>query len=232
MGFIPARSGSKGVPGKNLKMLHGKPLLAYTAEAALKSSFLDMVLLSTDSQQYAEAGRAMGLQVPFLRPAALAQDTTPTLPVIQHALNTLAEAGEVFDAVCLLQVTAPFRKKGFIDEAISVFYLRGSDSLLSVLPVPHEYNPHWTFEPEAASGLLHIATGEKEIIKRRQDLPKAFIRDGSIYLTKTSVLLDKNSVYGDSVAYIESDPGFQCNIDTVADWEKAEQRVAHLLPSL
>ena len=232
LGFIPARSGSKGVPGKNLKLLHGKPLLGYTAEAALKSAYLDMVLLSTDSEQYAEAGRAMGLHVPFLRPTELAQDTTPTLPVIQHALRALADSGEVFDAVCLLQVTAPFRKKGFIDEAIEKFCTHGADSLLSVLPVPHEFNPHWTFETDAATGLLRIATGEAEIIKRRQDLPKAFFRDGSIYLTKTSVLLEKNSVYGESVAFVESDSRFQCNIDTAADWEKAERLVADILPFL
>jgi N-acylneuraminate cytidylyltransferase len=120
------------------------------------------------------------------------------LPVIQHALGWLAAQGRHYDAVCLLQPTNPFRPVGFINRAISQFMQSGADTLISVLPVPLEFNPHWVFEPDA-DGLLKIATGETTIIPRRQELPKAFYRDGSIYLTKTEVLLSKNALLGESI---------------------------------
>src|SRR6185437_13209048 len=107
LGIIPARGGSKGVPRKNIKLLAGKPLLAYTAEAALKVPSLSSVILSTDDPEIAETGKQLGLSVPFLRPSELAGDTTPTLPVVQHALNFLKTSGEEYDAVCLLQATNP-----------------------------------------------------------------------------------------------------------------------------
>ena len=224
LGIIPARSGSKGVPKKNIRFLAGKPLIQYTAEAALKSNGISSVILSTDSEEIASIGKQIGLSVPFLRPAELAADTTPTLPVIQHVISSLQNLGEYYDAVCLLQVTSPFRPDRFIDEAIEKFTMSGADSLISVLQVPHEFNPHWVFESKA-DGLLRIATGEQEIIKRRQDLPKSYYRDGSIYITKTEVIMEQNSLYGQRIAYIESNPEYYCNIDTLKDWEIAEQMV-------
>lgn len=220
LGLIPARGGSKGIPGKNIKPLAGKPLLAYTAEAALQSDLLVKTILSTDDEAIAEVGNLFGIDVPFLRPSEFAQDGSPTLGVILHALEFLENSGQHFDAVCLLQPTTPFRTEGFVDEAISRFVQSDADSLVSVLPVPHEYNPHWTFEADD-SGLLKIATGERTIIPRRQELPQAWHRDGSVYITKTDVL-KSGSLYGNSVAYIENDPKSHVNLDTQADWEKAE----------
>jgi N-acylneuraminate cytidylyltransferase len=149
--------------------------------------------------------------------------------VIIHALKFFAEKGEEFDAVCLLQVTTPFRRKGLIDEAIQKFIETQADALVSVLPVPHEFNPHWVFEPNA-EGLLSISTGEEKIIPRRQDLPPAFFRDGSIYLTKTNVLLNQNSLYGEKLAFILGDMESHVNLDTMGDWEKAENLVKKLFP--
>src|SRR5262245_13926725 len=120
LGLIPARGGSKGVPRKNIKPLAGKPLLNYTAEAALSSQKLTRVILSTEDEEIAEVGRACGIEVPFLRPAELAQDTTPTLPVVQHALQFLEAMGSHFDAVCLLQPTNPFRRTVDIDNCIEL----------------------------------------------------------------------------------------------------------------
>ena len=144
-----------------------------------------------------------------------------------HALNLLESKGRNYDAVCLLQPTSPFRQPGFIDEAIKKFINNDSDCLLSVLKVPHEYNPHWTFL-ENENGTLKIATGENEIIKRRQDLPNAYFREGSIYITKTAILREKHSFYGESIGFIESDPNYFCNIDTMKDWEIAEQKALQL----
>ncbi|WGK63808.1 acylneuraminate cytidylyltransferase family protein [Croceiramulus getboli] len=221
LGLIPARSGSKGIPGKNTKILNGKPLVQYTVESALAATSLTKVILSTDDPQYMDLGKSLGVEVPFQRPRELAQDHTPTLPVIQHALQYLHEQGEQFDAVCLLQLTTPFRPKGFIDRAIKKFEAGAYDALVSVLPVPDSYNPHWVFEER--NGELELATGDSEIIPRRQDLPPAYHRDGSLYLTRTEVLLEQNSLYGQRLGFLESDPEWYVNIDTPADWEKAER---------
>lgn len=221
LGIIPARGGSKGVPRKNIKLLGNKPLLQYTSDVALKSNLIDTLLLSSDDDQIIKVGKSLGIEVPFKRPLDLAIDTAPTLPVIQHALNYYKNIGEEFDAVCLLQVTSPFRTVDFLNKAISKFIATDTDSLVSVQEVPHEFNPHWVFE-ETANGNLKIATGEEKIISRRQNLPKAYHRDGSIYLTKTSVILEQNSLYGNSIAYVTSPKDWYVNIDTMADWYKAE----------
>nr|WP_315233709.1 acylneuraminate cytidylyltransferase family protein [uncultured Flavobacterium sp.] len=224
LGVIPARGGSKGVPGKNIKLLNGKPLLQFTSKIALESQYLTTVILSSDDTQIIKVAKSLGIQVPFLRPKELAQDTTPTIDVIIHALRWYENQAVFFDAVCLLQVTSPFRTLEFLDKAIEKFITSGCDSLVSVQKVPHEYNPHWTFEVNT-EGNLKIATGEEKIISRRQDLPDAYHRDGSIYIMKTEVLLQQHSLYGKNTSFIESPPEFYVNIDTVADWEKAEQMI-------
>ncbi|GGG27975.1 hypothetical protein GCM10011344_30960 [Dokdonia pacifica] len=224
LGLIPARGGSKGIPGKNKKMLGGKPLLQYTVEAGLKASQLDTLIFSSEDEELMALARDLGVSVPFARPQELAEDTSGSLGVVQHALRYMQTQGKAYDAVCLLQVTNPFRSAGMIDEAVSAFAKANTDSLVSVLKVPHEYNPHWVFEA-TEDGKLNIATGEKEIIKRRQDLPDAYIRDGAIYITKSEVLLEQNSLYGSSISYIESDPEWHVNIDTMEDWKLAEELV-------
>ncbi|MHB1147219.1 MAG: acylneuraminate cytidylyltransferase family protein [Lutibacter sp.] len=227
LAIIPARGGSKGVPGKNIKLLGGKPLLAYTAEIALQSKYFTEVMLSSEDTQIIEVAKSLGVPVPFVRPAALAQDNTPTIEVIKHALHWYENQAIFFDAVCLLQVTSPFRTVDFADKAIEKFMESGCDSLVSVQQVPNEYNPHWTFEVNQ-EGNLTITTGEEKIISRRQELPKAYHRDGSIYLTKTEVLLNQNSLYGKSTTFIESSSEFYVNIDTIADWEQAEKLLKKL----
>jgi CMP-N,N'-diacetyllegionaminic acid synthase len=231
LAIIPARGGSKGVPGKNIKLLNGKPLLAYTSEIALQSKQLTQVIVSTEDKQIMEVAKNLGIQVPFIRPMALAQDNTPTIDVIVQALQWHKKQYIFFDAVCLLQVTSPFRTLEFLNKAIEKFVESGCDSLVSVQKVPHEYNPHWTFEVNA-EGNLKIATGEAEIITRRQELPTAYHRDGSIYITKTEVLLQEHSLYGKSTAFIESEPDFYVNIDTMEDWKKAEEIAENKLKGL
>lgn len=224
LGLIPARGGSKGIPGKNIKLLGDKPLVAYTADSVHESVNLAKVIVSTDDQEIANICESIGLNVPFVRPNNLAKDKSPTLPVIKHALEFLASKGEVFDAVCLLQVTSPFRESGLIDRAIEKFIASEADALVSVLPVPHEYNPHWVFELND-TGLLKIATGEDKIIPRRQELPQAFIRDGAIYITKIDVILNQNSLYGENLTYIENKSNIHVNLDTMEDWHEAEKLI-------
>ncbi|EDP94260.1 acylneuraminate cytidylyltransferase family protein [Kordia algicida OT-1] len=219
---IPARGGSKGVPGKNKKLLNGKPLIQYSIDAALQSKYISEVVVTTDDSEIITIAKSLGANVPFVRPKHLAEDATPTLPVIQHAVSFLQNEGKRFDAICLLQPTSPFRPKGFLDKALETFKEKQTDSLVSVLEVPHEYNPHWTFKANE-NGILQIATGEQNIIPRRQELPKAYHRDGSIYITKTEILMQENSLYGNSLAYIVSEKKYYVNIDTLADWEKATE---------
>jgi len=228
LGLIPARGGSKGVPKKNIRILGDKPLIGYTIESAKQSNRLAMTVVSTDADDIFEVAANSGLKPPFLRPEGLAQDTSSSLQVVQHAIEFFENQDVFFDAVCLLQPTNPFRESGFIDEAIARFIASGADSLVSVLPIPHEYNPHWAFE-ENENGLLKIATGEGQIISRRQDLPKAFFRDGSVYITKTAAIKN-GSLYGNSTAYLESNPELHVNIDTLADWEKAEALLNKIRP--
>lgn len=228
LAIIPARGGSKGVPGKNIKLLGGKPLLAYTSEIALKSKYLTNVIVSTDDERIVEVAEKLGIEVPFIRPALLAADDTPTVEVIIHALKWYKEQSIFFDAVCILQATCPFRTVDFLDQAIEKFIEKNTDSLVSVLKVPHVYNPHWTFKIDE-EGNLKNAAGDNEIITRRQELPIAYHRDGSIYITKSEVLLQQHSLYGKSTAFIESDPEFYVNIDTIDDWKKAEEITSHKL---
>ena len=223
LGLIPARGGSKGIPGKNIKLLGGKPLLQYTFESAKASGLLDRVILSSDDPEIIAVGVGLGMEIPFIRPDELAGDATTSLEVIKHALKELRSHGEEYDAVCLLQPTTPFRSGRLIDAAIEKFRKGDYDSLISVREVQADFNPHWIFEEK--NGNLQIATGEKEIISRRQDLPKAYHRDGAIYITKTSVLLKQNSLYGDKIGFIDTTGSVYVNIDTEEDWELAEKMV-------
>ena len=220
LGLIPARGGSKGIPGKNIKLLGSKPLLAYAFESARESKSLSKVILSSDDEEIIKAAQKLGLEVPFLRPEELGRDDTSSLAVIRHALEFMEKSGEHFDAVCLLQPTTPFRCSGLIDEAIEEFQTGEYDSLISVREVPAEFNPHWVFEEE--NGGLKISTGEKEIITRRQDLPKAYHRDGAIYLTRTEIILEQNSLYGEKIGFIDTTGDPYVNIDTMEDWGKAQ----------
>jgi CMP-N,N'-diacetyllegionaminic acid synthase len=120
LGIIPARGGSKGIPRKNVRQLCGKPLLQYTAESAQAAKLLSRIVLSTEDVEIAELGKRFGVDVPFMRPVELAQDDTPTLPVVQHVLKRLEEQNDRFDAVCLLQPTNPLRRPADIDACIEM----------------------------------------------------------------------------------------------------------------
>lgn len=222
LGLIPARGGSKGIPRKNLKKLADKPLICYTIEAALASKWLDKVIVSTEDPEIAEVSREAGAGIPFLRPADLASDTAPTIDTVLHTVAFFEMQGHEFDAVCLLQPTVPFRTADDIDLAIRTFAEHEADSLISVRPVPHQFNPHWVYEPDQ-DGFLKLATGENKIITRRQDLPPAYYRDGSIYLTRWKVLRDQKDLYGTSTTYCVLEGSPKVNIDTSEDWEKAER---------
>ena len=221
LGVIPARGGSKGVPRKNIQMLRGKPLLAYTAAAALASRRLSRVVLSTEDEEIADIGRRCGIEAPFPRPPELARDESPMLPVVQHAVRFLEEAGERYDAVCPLQPTNPLRTAEDIDACIQLLETSEADAVVTMLPVPAEFNPHWVYFADG-DGLLRLSTGEAAPIPRRQELPPAFHREGSVYVTRRDVLMEQNSFYGARLLGYVMDAARSVNIDTPEDWRRAE----------
>jgi len=226
LGVIPARGGSKGIPRKNIRLLGGKPLLQYTAEAALAARRLARVVLSTEDAEIAEVGRRCGLEVPFLRPAELARDETPTLPVLRHAVERLEAAGDRYDAICLLQPTCPLRRPEDIDACIELLERTGADSAASLLPVPAEYHPHWVYF-RSGDGFFRLSTGEAEPVPRRQSLPEAFHRDGSVYVVRRDVLLGQNSLYGCRMAGWLAEAARGVNLDGPEDWQRVEDLLRH-----
>lgn len=220
LGIIPARGGSKGIKRKNIKLLGRKPLIQYTIESAKASRKLSNIILSSDDQEIITICNKLGLDVPFVRPEELAKDDTPTIEVIKHALDYYENREFFFDAVCLLQPTTPFRNNHLIDRAINSFFENDYDSSISVREVPSEFNPHWVFENH--NSLLKLSTGEQNIISRRQELPKAYHRDGAVYLTKTEVIKESNSLFGEKIGFVDTSCDPYVNIDAPSDWETAE----------
>lgn len=224
LGLIPARGGSKGVPRKNIKMLCGKPLLAYSIETALKSECFDEIMVSTDDSEIANIALKLGASVPFMRPSTLADDLSPTVDTVLHVLEEYQKMDKIFDAVCILQPTNPLRTIEMISLSVNKFRSSKTDSLISVREVPHTFNPYWIFEDKDDCGLLSpVSRGHNNIISRRQDLPKVFYRDGSIYITKASVISNLRSLYGASISYINFEHESHINIDTMDDWKLAEK---------
>lgn len=231
LGLVPARAGSKGVPGKNTKDLAGRPLLAWTAERALEAERLADVVLSTDDDALASLGRSLGLDVPFLRPADLATDSTPMLDVVDHAVRTLTAEGRTYDAVCLLQPTSPARPPGLIDRCIDRLDEQTHpdgpwDSVVTMAPIPTEHHPSWAWV-DAPEGGVVLALGGVEPPPRRQELAAAYHRDGAVYVTRTDVLA-RGSLYGDRVTTVVTDPALAVSIDVPDDWAKAEEALWRL----
>ena len=195
LGIVTARGGSKGVPRKNITLVAGKPVLQYTAEVALAARRLSRVVLSTDDEEIARVGRTCGLDVPFMRPADLARDDTPTIPVLQNVVGRLAEGGEVYDAVFTLQPTNIFRRVDDIDGSIDLLERSGADSVISFVDV-EAYHPARMKRIDDAGRVIDPPFAEGREGQRRQELPKYFLREGSVYLTRTRVLLEENSLKG------------------------------------
>jgi CMP-N,N'-diacetyllegionaminic acid synthase len=229
LGVITARGGSKGIPGKNLKLLAGKPLIAYTVDAAQRSAAFDRLILSTDDAAIAEAGRSLGCEVPFMRPADLALDSTPHLPVMIHAVASLRERESYqCDAVMILQPTSPLRAPDDIRAAVHLLQTSGADSVVGVSAVPAHYHPLRTLRVEADGTAVLFVTGEpiKRRDKRRQDLPSVWAMNGAIYLFRTHTLFDPEpSMFGSrSVAYVMSHSR-GLSIDDPDDWMEIERHL-------
>ena len=231
LGVITARGGSKGIPGKNLKVLGGKPLIAYTVDAARAAGVFDRTIVSTDDEAIAEYARTLGCDVPFLRPDALARDETPHLPVIQHAVTWLGEHQAYRpDAVMILQPTSPLRRADHIQQAVRLLATHDVDSVVSVSPVPAHFNPMRMLRLDAANHAVLFVTGEpvRHRINRRQEMPDAWVMNGAVYAFRTHVLFaSAPSLYGErTLAMPMADP-FGISIDTTEDWSEAEKAIEY-----
>jgi CMP-N-acetylneuraminic acid synthetase len=223
---VTARGGSKGIPRKNIVLLGGKPLLAYTAEAALSARLLTRTVLSTDNDEIAELGRKLGLEVPFMRPPELARDDTPTIPVLQDVVRRLEQSGATYDAVLTLQPTNPLRRPEDIDGSIELLTRTAADSVISFVATG-ERHPARMKVIGADGRVSDPPYAELYEGQRRQELPKMYLREGSIYLTRRAVLMEQNSLKGsDCRAWIVSEER-ACNIDTPFDLFLAEQMLKY-----
>ena len=215
LAIVPARGGSKGIPRKNLRLLFGEPLIVHTLEAALSSTCISRLIVSTDDPEIADVARGMGVEVPFMRPQALASDTTSQVEVAVHALEFFAHAEKTsFDIVLLLQPTSPLRTADDIDASLEILVSTGADSVISFYQVEsgHPYYMY-TIEDKKPIPLLTVPTQNT----RRQDFPPVYVRNGAIYATRSSVLFQYHNFYGEDVrAYIMP---FErsINIDTEVD---------------
>jgi CMP-N-acetylneuraminic acid synthetase len=233
LGVVTARSGSKGIPGKNTRQLAGKPLIAYTIESALASGVFDRLILSTDDEEAARIARDLGCEVPFMRPAALSADDTPHLPVMQHAVAWLRdEQGYQADWVMILMPTSPLRRPADIAGAVARAVESGAESVVSVDELPAHFHPMRALTV-GADGWARLLVGDRPVRQRpvrRQGLAPAWVFNGAIYLFRPSLLFDPiaPSLYGDRVAMYVMPHPFGSNIDDPEDWANVERLLGRL----
>jgi CMP-N-acetylneuraminic acid synthetase len=231
LAVITARGGSKRVPGKNIRPFAGKPLLAWTIEAALGCrDQLHGLVLSTDDEAIAQVGREFGAEVPFMRPAELSGDTAGSLAVVQHATRFIeARDGVCMDWVLLLQPTSPLRAACDISAALDLARSHDCDSVVAVTEMP----THPVFAKTIdADGLLRPFLLEEPEGLRRQDAgPPAYMRNGAIYLTRRNVLMERNSIYGARIRPCMMPAERSVDIDTDLDFRLAELLLSDRLSS-
>ena len=229
LALIPARGGSKSIPGKNIRLFAGHPLLAYSVAAARQATRVTRVIVSTDDEQIAAVARDYGAETPFLRPGELARDETPDLPVFEHALAWLsAEEGFRPDVVVQLRPTSPVRPPDCVDQAVSTLLAHPkADSVRGVVPAGQNPYKMWRI---AHDGQMHpLLEGEFDEAYNmpRQQLPATYWQTGHIDAIRTRTILEKRSMSGATILPLLLDPRYTVDIDNPRDWERAEWLVLH-----
>lgn len=223
LALIPARGGSKGIPGKNIKLFSGRPLIAYTIAAARESRYVDSVVVTTDSREIADIALEYGAEVPFLRPAELAQDSSRTIDAIVHARDAMERLGRSHDVVVTLQPTSPLRRAEEIDAALEAFFERGGLGLASVSEVTE--NPVLTRRLDR-SGVLHPILSMPSTV-RRQDMPRFWHVDGAVYINRSDDLTTETSLNDNPIGYVM--PRLRSSdIDDIEDFLRAEEIMGEL----
>lgn len=218
LALITARGGSKGLPRKNVLLAGGKPLVAWTVDAAVSSERVDRVVLTSDDHEIMAAAMAAGCDVPFCRPAHLASDVATSIDVVLHALDQLPG----YEYVVLLQPTSPLRTTEDIDAAFELMLERGAPSCVSVCEV--DQSPYWMYRV-APDNKLQRLLSEVDGAKRRQDLPPAYVLNGAIYIAQIDWLRTNKSFVGvETVAYLMPKER-SLDIDTAQDFEIFRSRI-------
>jgi CMP-N,N'-diacetyllegionaminic acid synthase len=235
--FVPARLGSKRVPGKNIRALAGHPMIAYTIASALESGVFSSVIVSTDSEEIAAIARHYGAEVPFLRPEAFSGDTSPDIEWLEHALATLRASGRTWDAFSILRPTSPFRSAAAIRRAFDRFAGQaGADSLRAVEKCTQHPGKMWVIRGERMMPLLPLGPAEQPWHSTPyQALPLVYVQNASLEIAWTRVVVERRTIAGDVVVpfVTENNEGF--DINDPYDWMVAERLIAEgvaVLPSV
>ena len=214
--IIPARGGSKGIYRKNIVKIGNIPLIGFTIMAAKKSKYLNKIIVSTDDQEIMEISKKYGAETPFLRPDNISSDETRMIEVLKHSLNFLKQSSIKIDAIVLLQPTSPLRNEKHIDESIDLFFRSKASSVVSVVEVPHQYNPHSVLFLNSRGELV---SNSKKNFTRRQDKPKFYARNGPAILVIDPDTIMNNDLYGSkSVPYFMNIED-SLDIDNISDLE-------------
>lgn len=219
LAIIPARGGSKGIPQKNIRNVAGKPLLAWTLEAAAAASYLDRTIVSSDDHEVIQVARALGADVPFVRPAELARDDTPGVAPVLHALSVLSG----FDLVVLLQPTSPLRSAADIDAAIERLVETDAMSCVSVTEAAD--HPYWTYRVNEAGRLVPFIELPPGSATRRQDLPRAFSLNGAVYVARVPWLMENRAFVGPATIASEMPAERSLDVDSLPDLAAAEREL-------
>lgn len=219
LAIIPARGGSKGIPRKNIKPLYGKPLIGWSIDAAKKSKFVERVVVSTEDDEIAKIACELGAETPFMRPQGLAEDDTPGIAPVLHAIENLTE----FDWVVLLQPTSPLRTAEDIDGIVRFCIDKKAPSAVSVCEVCK--HPYWMFLRDELERLQPMFPQEVESLQR-QDLPQAYVLNGALYLARIDWLKEyKKFIRPETLGYVMSQHS-STDIDSTLDWHWAEFMIA------
>lgn len=218
--IIPARGGSKGLPGKNIKEFCGKPLIIYAIEAAQKAKSVSRIIVSTDDEKIAKIAKENGAEIPFLRPANLATDIALAIDNYIYTINRLnAEQNLNIQEFMVLQPTSPLRTFEDIDRAVELFYEKKADSIISVTEMPHP--PVWAKRINIKGAIEEYFSGN-EGLKNRQEIEKAYIPNGAIFILKESLLKNQYTYYSDKTFPYIMPPNRSVDIDNDMDFEFAE----------
>lgn len=220
LAIIPARGGSKRIPDKNIKLLYDKPLIAWTIETVKKSKLIDRLIVSTDSPKIAKVSQKYGAEIPFLRPAKLAQDQTETIPVLQHTVNFLQKKEKFYpDIVVLIQATSPLTRASDIDGTIKKLFQNNAHSSLSLCEAAQR--PEWMFVVKNNKIKPYLPAKIK--LQQSQKLPKVLAVNGAVYTVKTEILMKKNLLIDlANCAFFEMSKEHSIDIDDLLDFQIAE----------
>ncbi len=223
LGIVPARAGSKGIPGKNIRLMAGKPLIAHTILAAKESKMLSRTILTTDSEAIAKIGREYGIEVPFLRPTELADDSASAFDYIKHCLDYLESKQYRPEVIVLLQPTCPLRTSQDIDNSVNCLFERSVDSVVSVTEMSTKNHPCWQFRISDTGKLTpFVCQSWSELATRRQNIEPTFTRNGATYVFRYETFRRCDNIFGQRVHAYEMPAERSVNIDDIDDWVKAE----------